>query len=67
MFGIVNQFTQAKTVIYDEVDVFYEITKLDEFHRFFFSQIYNFTSKCVIFASATIDNNLLDLYDFNMN
>ena len=67
MFGVINPFTQVKTVIYDEVDVFYDVSRLDEFHKFFFTQIYNYTAKTIIFASATIDNDILDKYDFNIN
>lgn len=35
LFGLIDFTTAPTTVVYDEIDTYYQFNKLDEFHRFY--------------------------------
>lgn len=58
--------THPETVIYDEVDVYYKTVALDQFHRFFSTHLFNLKANCVLFASATMQESVLNITDTNL-
>jgi hypothetical protein len=65
-FGFIDFMTHPETVIYDEVDVYYKTVALDQFHRFYSANLFNMKAGSVIFASATIQESIVNITDTNL-
>jgi hypothetical protein len=67
IFGLIDYKTDVSTVVFDEVDIFYNDLNLNNFHKLFMKNFTNCTAKTLIFASATVDKDIVQCRDINLS
>ena len=62
-YGIIKTDQPINSIVYDEVDVYYNYQTMDDFHKLFFK--YDNIANCnnLILCSATLDSEFLDKQD----